>query len=47
MHLIAAAEITGDERDAKWAEIVAVAPGFGDYQNQTTRIIPLFRLTPA
>ena len=43
---VTAAEITGAERDAKWDEIVAVAPGFGDYQKQTTRVIPLFRLTP-
>ena len=44
---VTAEELTGAERDAKFAEIVAVAPGFGDYQKQTTRVIPLFRLTPA
>jgi deazaflavin-dependent oxidoreductase (nitroreductase family) len=42
-----AEEITGPERETKWAEIVAKAPGFGEYQKQTTRVIPLVRLTPA
>ena len=27
--------------------IVAVAPGFGEYQAKTTRVIPLFELTRA
>lgn len=44
---VTAEEITGPERDAKFAEIAAVAPGFGEYQEKTTRVIPLFRLTPA
>jgi deazaflavin-dependent oxidoreductase (nitroreductase family) len=44
---VVAEELTGAERDAKWAEIVAKAPGFGEYQEKTTRIIPLVRLTPA
>jgi deazaflavin-dependent oxidoreductase (nitroreductase family) len=42
-----AEEITGPERETKWAEIVAKSPGFGEYQKQTTRVIPLVRLTPA
>jgi len=44
---VTAEEITGSEYEAKWAEIVAVAPGFGEYQKKTTRVIPLVRLTPA
>jgi deazaflavin-dependent oxidoreductase (nitroreductase family) len=44
---VVAEEITGAERESKWTEIVAKAPGFGEYQKQTTRIIPLVRLTPA
>ena len=42
-----AEELTGPEYEAKWAEIVAKAPGFGEYQTKTTRVIPLVRLTPA
>jgi deazaflavin-dependent oxidoreductase (nitroreductase family) len=44
---VVAEEITGPERETKWSEIVAKAPGFGEYQKQTTRVIPLVRLTPA
>jgi len=44
---VTAEEITGAEYAAKWAEIVAKAPGFGEYQTKTTRVIPLVRLTPA
>jgi len=44
---VTAEELTGSEYEAKWAEIVAAAPGFGEYQKKTTRVIPLVRLTPA
>jgi deazaflavin-dependent oxidoreductase (nitroreductase family) len=44
---VTAEEITGSDYEAKWAEIVAKAPGFGEYQKKTTRVIPLVRLTPA
>ncbi len=44
---VIAEEITGAEYAAKWAEIVAKAPGYGEYQQKTTRVIPLVRLTPA
>ena len=47
MVAVTAEEITGVEYAAKWAEIVAKAPGFGEYQTKTTRVIPLIRLTPA
>jgi deazaflavin-dependent oxidoreductase (nitroreductase family) len=44
---VVAEEIPGAERAATWAEIVAKAPGCGQYQTQTTRVIPLVRLTLA
>jgi len=40
-------ELPTDERDELYAKIVAVAPGFGEYQAKTTRVIPLFELTRA
>ena len=43
---VAARELPPDERASAWARIVAVAPGFGEYQANTRRIIPLFELTP-
>lgn len=38
-------EITGNERDAVWADIVAVIPSVIDYQKMTGRTIPLLRLS--
>jgi len=40
-----AAVVTGAERDRLWAEQVARAPGFGDYQRKTPRTIPVVALT--
>jgi deazaflavin-dependent oxidoreductase (nitroreductase family) len=40
-----AEEITGPERDDLYAKIVAVMPNFGEYQEKTTRVIPIFGLT--
>lgn len=40
-----AAAPTGAARDALFAEVVAAAPGFGEYQQQTTRTIPVVTLT--
>jgi deazaflavin-dependent oxidoreductase (nitroreductase family) len=40
-----AAVPTGAERDALFAEVVAVAPGFGEYQRKTTRPIPVVTLS--
>lgn len=37
-------ELPRDERDALFAKVVAAAPGFGEYQSKTSRIIPLFEL---
>jgi len=35
-------ELTGDERQAAFDEVVRQIPGFGDYQAKTTRVIPVF-----
>jgi deazaflavin-dependent oxidoreductase (nitroreductase family) len=37
--------ITGEERDRLFARVVERAPGFGEYQAKTTRIIPVIALT--
>lgn len=36
--------ITGEDRDRLYAEQVARAPGFGDYQAKTPRVIPVVEL---
>lgn len=38
-------ELTGNERADAWQQIVAVLPGFADYQTKTDRIIPVLALT--
>lgn len=38
-------EITGEERDAVWAGILAMVPSLAEFQKMTTRTIPLLRLT--
>ena len=40
-----ARELPPAERDDAYPKVVAVAPGFGDYQAKTSRVIPLFELT--
>ena len=40
-----AEEILGPERNVLFERQVALYPGFGDYQRQTTRIIPVVSLT--
>jgi hypothetical protein len=35
-----------DERDRIYAVIVQRAPGFGEYEERTDRVIPVFELTP-
>lgn len=42
-----AAELTGAERDTVWTGAVAAMPNFGEYQEKTTRVIPVLRLTRA
>ena len=44
---VTARELPPEERDPAWQKIVAAAPGFGDYQANTSRVIPLFELTRA
>lgn len=46
-HDVVARELPSDERNAAWGQIVAAAPGFGDYQEKTSRVIPLFELRRA
>jgi deazaflavin-dependent oxidoreductase (nitroreductase family) len=43
---VRADSLSGAERDAMWARIVAQAPGYADYQSKTDREIPIVRLTP-
>lgn len=40
-------ELTGDEREQAWSRVVAAMPGFGEYQQQITRLIPVLALTRA
>ncbi|HEY7051466.1 MAG TPA: nitroreductase family deazaflavin-dependent oxidoreductase [Mycobacterium sp.] len=44
---VTARELPREERDEVWAHIVARAPGFGEYQSKTSRVIPLFELRRA
>ncbi len=44
---VIARELPADERDETYPKIVAIAPGFGDYQSKTDRVIPLFELQRA
>ncbi|MFR9803085.1 nitroreductase family deazaflavin-dependent oxidoreductase [Pseudonocardia sp. RS010] len=46
---VEASELAGAERDRKWEEIKAAAPGFGDYEKKTEgiRTIPVLALIPA
>src|SRR4029453_10692088 len=37
---VVARELPAEERDATYPKVVALAPGFGEYQSKTTRIIP-------
>ena len=41
---VRASEAEGEERDRLYAERVAIAPGFGAYQRQTSRQIPVMLL---
>ena len=38
--------LDGPERDRAWKRIVALAPGYGKYERDTDREIPVVRLTP-
>ena len=41
---VRASEAKGEERDRLYAERVAIAPGFGDYERMTSRKIPVIIL---
>ena len=40
-------ELPPEERDETYPKVVALAPGFGEYQENTSRVIPLFELQRA
>jgi deazaflavin-dependent oxidoreductase (nitroreductase family) len=44
MFEVKAREAEGEERDRMYAERVAIAPGFGEYERQTSRRIPVMIL---
>jgi deazaflavin-dependent oxidoreductase (nitroreductase family) len=44
---VTARELPRAERDELFDKVVAAAPGFAEYQANTTRVIPLFELQPA
>jgi deazaflavin-dependent oxidoreductase (nitroreductase family) len=41
---VIARELPPEERAATYPKVVALAPGFGEYQSKTSRVIPLFEL---
>ena len=41
---VEAGELPQEERDVAFGHIVKAAPGFGGYQSQTDRVIPVFEL---
>jgi deazaflavin-dependent oxidoreductase (nitroreductase family) len=43
---VVAHELLRDERDRIYAIIVQRAPGFGEYEERTDRVIPVFELAP-
>jgi deazaflavin-dependent oxidoreductase (nitroreductase family) len=42
-----AREVQGAEREPWWERAVAAWPDYAEYQKKTTRVIPVFVLTPA
>jgi deazaflavin-dependent oxidoreductase (nitroreductase family) len=43
---VRAEEVTGPERDQKYAVQAALYPGFADYEARTDRVIPVLALIP-
>ncbi|WP_084105761.1 nitroreductase family deazaflavin-dependent oxidoreductase [Demequina sp. NBRC 110056] len=37
-------ELTGDARDAAWAQFTSSSPGFAEYERRTSRTIPVLAL---
>jgi deazaflavin-dependent oxidoreductase (nitroreductase family) len=44
---VQATEIVGEERDTLYAKNAELRPAFAQYQEKTTRVIPVIALTPA
>ncbi|WP_127573455.1 nitroreductase family deazaflavin-dependent oxidoreductase [Georgenia faecalis] len=44
---VVARELSGEEREVWWERAVAAYPPYADYALKTTRLIPVFLLTPA
>jgi deazaflavin-dependent oxidoreductase (nitroreductase family) len=44
---VEATEVTGAERDELWRRLVQMRPGFGEYEQKTDRVFPMFRLERA
>jgi deazaflavin-dependent oxidoreductase (nitroreductase family) len=44
---VTARELPAAERDELYPKVVELAPGFGEYQAKTSRVIPLFELQRA
>jgi deazaflavin-dependent oxidoreductase (nitroreductase family) len=44
---VTARELPPAEREAIFPKVTAAAPGFAEYQSNTSRVIPLFELQPA
>ncbi|EGD53532.1 nitroreductase family deazaflavin-dependent oxidoreductase [Gordonia neofelifaecis] len=42
---MSATELSGVDRDAAWAQLLAIWPNFTLYEERTNRVIPLFRLS--
>ena len=42
-----AREVTGEERSQWWERAVAAYPPYVEYQQKTSRVIPVFVLEPA
>jgi deazaflavin-dependent oxidoreductase (nitroreductase family) len=44
---VTAREVLGDEREQMIPKVIAIAPQFADFQNNVSRVIPIFELHPA
>jgi deazaflavin-dependent oxidoreductase (nitroreductase family) len=42
---VSATVLHGAERDAAWSEFTSVSPAFGEYEQRTTRVIPVVELS--
>ena len=42
---VEATEVTGEQRAELWRRLVAMRPGFAEYETKTSRTFPMFRLT--